>query len=98
MNINVSVKIDSPELMAAILTLAEALPQMKLNGEATAASLAEETKKVSVEDIRAKLAELQRGGKKAEVKELIKKFGGSKLSEVKAEDYEALLREANSTH
>jgi hypothetical protein len=94
MNIHVTVKIDSPELLSAILALSEALPQVKLNVKSKLGI--QEASVPTVEEIRAKLAELQRAGKNEEVKALIKRFGGSRLSEVKEEDYEALLREANS--
>lgn len=53
-----------------------------------------EEPKLSLEDVRAKLADLSRSGKTAEVKALIKKYGANKLSEVKPEDYEALLADA----
>lgn len=50
--------------------------------------------KVTMETVRAKLAALMQGGKQAEVKELLKKHGGDKLSDVPKENYPALLTEA----
>ena len=53
-----------------------------------------ETKKLNLEDVRAVLAKLSQHGKTAEVKELIVKFGGTKLSDVPKENYSQLLKEA----
>lgn len=51
-------------------------------------------KTVSVEDIRAVLAQKSQDGKSKEIKELLGKYGAAKLSAVKQEDYPALLQEA----
>lgn len=121
MDINVKVRLESPELMAAILALAEALPQIKLgavlpikegqtvepngatnnteskNEEPVKAEIKkEESKTIALEDVRAKLAALSQAGKQKEVKALIKKFGANKLTEVAAENYKALLKEAEA--
>ena len=53
-----------------------------------------EAKKLNLEDVRAVLAKLSQHGKTAEVKELIVKFGGTKLSDVPKENYNHLLKEA----
>lgn len=53
-----------------------------------------EEPKISLEDVRAKLATLSRDGKTAQVKALIQKYGANKLSEVNPDDYEALLIDA----
>lgn len=55
---------------------------------------AEPSKKISLEDVRAVLAKLSKHAKTAEVKELIVKFGGTKLSDVPKENYSQLLKEA----
>lgn len=62
-------------------TKAEAAPQ-------------EKKKPLALEDVRAILARKSREGFTAEVRELLKKHGASRLSEVKPEDYAALLKEA----
>lgn len=49
---------------------------------------------VTLEEVRAKLAGLAQGGKQAQVKELLGKFGASKLTEVPAEKYAELLAAA----
>mgnify|MGYP000531333008 CR=1 FL=1 len=51
-------------------------------------------KAVTVEDIRAVLAQKSQDGKSKEIKELLGKYGVAKLSAVKPEDYPALLQEA----
>jgi len=48
----------------------------------------------TLEQVRAKLADLQRQGKRAEVKALIQSFGVSKLSEVPADKYAELMAKA----
>ena len=50
--------------------------------------------KLSLEDVRKVLTEKSRAGKTSEVKALLKKHGSNKLSEVKPEDYEELMKEA----
>ena len=53
-----------------------------------------EEPKITLEDVRARLAQLSRDGKTAQVKALIQKYGANKLSEVNPDDYEALLLDA----
>ena len=53
-----------------------------------------EEPKITLEDVRARLAQLSRDGKTAQVKDLIQKYGANKLSEVNPDDYEALLLDA----
>lgn len=53
-----------------------------------------EEKPVTVEDIRAVLAQKSQDGKTKEIKELLGKYGVAKLSAVKSEDYQALLAKA----
>lgn len=48
----------------------------------------------SLEQVRAKLAELQKAGKRAEVKALLNSFGVTKLSEVAPEQYGELMMKA----
>ena len=57
--------------------------------------LADENKpKVTLEQVRAKLADLTRNGKRAEVKKLLDEFGANKLSEVPADKYAELMAKA----
>lgn len=53
----------------------------------------EEKKTVTLEEVRAVLAEKSRAGKTAEVKGLLTKFGVNKLSELDASKYDELLKE-----
>jgi hypothetical protein len=49
---------------------------------------------ITLEDVRAKLAALMQEGKQAEVKALLQKHGGEKLSDISEEKYSALLEDA----
>ena len=55
---------------------------------------AEKPKAPTLEDVRTVLAEISRSGKTAEMKALLGKYGATRLSEVKAEDYQSLLSAA----
>ncbi|HOO07082.1 MAG TPA: hypothetical protein P5092_15675 [Ruminococcus sp.] len=49
---------------------------------------------VTFVQLRSRLSEISRSGKTAEVKELIAKFGASKLSDIAESDYAVVLAEA----
>jgi len=49
---------------------------------------------ITLEEVRAKLTDISQGGKKTEVSALIAEFGATKLTEVKSEDYAALMAKA----
>ena len=49
---------------------------------------------LTLDEVRAVLADKSRAGHTAEIRELLKKYGASKLSLVNPKHYEALLREA----
>ena len=51
-------------------------------------------KPITLEEVRQVLAEISRDGKTAQVRELLKKHGANKLSEINPENYEALLQDA----
>lgn len=55
---------------------------------------AEPSKKIGLEDVRAVLAKLSQHGKTAEVKDLITKYGATKLSDVDEDKYKGLLKDA----
>jgi hypothetical protein len=68
-----------------------------IDGQAVEQSPATEPKQesqISIETVRAVLAEKSRDGKTREVKALLMKYDAGKLSGVKQEDYAALLAEA----
>ncbi len=48
----------------------------------------------TLEMVRAKLASLMQSGKQSEVKELLKRHGGERLSDIPKDNYQALLKEA----
>ena len=54
----------------------------------------EEARTYSFTDVRGIMAGLSGQGKKAEARALLEKFGAKRLSDVKEEDYAALVREA----
>ncbi len=56
----------------------------------------EPQEEVTLETVRAKLADLMQSGKQAEVKELLKRHGGDKLSDIQKENYPALLADAEA--
>ena len=62
--------------------------------EAPAAPKAKPAKKVSLEQVRAVLAQKSHDGLTAEVRALLQKYGATKLSAIDPECYEALLQEA----
>ena len=67
------------------------------NTDEDVSPVAEETPaspSIKLEDVRTVLAEISRSGKTAQMKELLGRFGAAKLSDVKAEDYPALLEAA----
>nr|MCR4644377.1 hypothetical protein [Oscillospiraceae bacterium] len=53
-----------------------------------------EKQTVTFVQLRSRLSEISRSGKTAEVKELIAKYGASKLSDIAESDYAAVLAEA----
>lgn len=62
--------------------------------EATPA--APQAKGITLEQVRAKLAEVSNAGKKNEVKELLTSYGVSKLTDLPVEKYSELLAEAEA--
>ena len=78
---------DLRKLANSIEKLAKEKPAMP--GETMATS-----PEITLEEVRAKLAALMQEGKQAEVKALLQKHGGEKLSDVPEENYPALLIDA----
>ena len=54
----------------------------------------EEKPALTLEQVRAVLADKSRAGHTAAIRDLLQKYGASKLSEVDSKNYEALLRDA----
>ena len=59
----------------------------------TATDIVEE-KQLTLEDVRAILADKSRAGFTAQIRELLQKYGANRLSEVAPEHYPALLKDA----
>lgn len=53
-----------------------------------------EEKVITLEEVRAVLAEKSRDGHTSKIRELLQNYGADKLSEINASDYPALLAEA----
>ena len=109
MDININVRVDSPDIMNALLALAEALPQMKegfpvkaepkiktkeVQAPKEKVQKEEKSKTVTLEEVREVLSKLAQNGKQKEVKGLIKKFGAKKLTDIPKDKYSDLLKEA----
>lgn len=97
-----TININAPDLVAALHALAGALQKSteapaptippKTESKPTPEEVSEPT--ISLETVRAKLATLAQGGKQAEVKALIAKFGAKKLTDIAVAKYPELLAAA----
>lgn len=90
---------DSLQVVADVLTdmksveVIETQPVAQIP-EKTAKPKMEKAKVYTLEDVRGVLAEKSQNGLTSEVKGLITKFGGSKLSDIDPSNYEAIIKEA----
>jgi hypothetical protein len=99
-----NIKIEAPELVAAMNKLAEAMmaSQPKAKKAAPAPALEVEAPapapaaSVTLVQVRARLAELSSEGKKEAIKKLMSDFGVSKLTEVPEEKYSELMTAAEA--
>lgn len=73
--------------------IAEWLSSQFISDNSTAVENLEKKPTLTLEEVRTVLAEKSRNGFTKEIKELLKKYGASKLSEVDSKDYEALLKD-----
>ena len=89
---------DKLEKTAKLLDeLSSVVRELVTEVEGTATVTPEEEKKPktpTLEDVRTVLAEISRSGKTTEMKALLGKYGATRLSEVKVEDYQSLLSAA----
>lgn len=69
-------------------------PEKAEAAESEQETAAPEEKAYSFEEVRGIMAGLAGSGKRAEAKALLTKYGAAKLSDVKPEDYPALVRKA----
>ena len=74
-------------------TVADSLTSL-FSGSQPESSVQPESKPLTLEDVRAVLAEKSRNGHTAKIRELLEKHGAAKLSEIDPQKYAALLAEA----
>ena len=88
------------EIVSDLKTLAKSIEVLVKAMETDEVPVVEEKKsvpkeeKITIEQVRAVLAEKSQGGKQPEVKALIQKYGANKLTEVDPSKYKDLLKEA----
>lgn len=88
---------DLKSLAESVQAVADVMRENEAPAEKTvepAAPVTHAKKEVSLEAVRVVLAEKSRDGHTAEVRELLKKHGAEKLSEINPAEYLALLAEA----
>ena len=90
---------DSIQAVADVLTDMKSLEVIEAQPVAQIPEKESKTKKkkakvYTFEDVRGVLAEKSQNGLTSEVKGLIAKFGGSKLSDIDPSNYEAIIKEA----
>ena len=64
------------------------------HSESNSANKETKTKKIKLEDVRAVLAEKSQAGMVSGVREIIKKYGASKLSEIDPKNYADVIKDA----
>lgn len=90
---------DSLQVVADVLTDMKSVEVIDAQPVAQIPEKKSKTKKkkakvYTLEDVRGVLAEKSQNGLTSEVKGLIAKFGGSKLSDINPSNYEAIIKEA----
>lgn len=85
---------DSLQAVAEAMMQNETPDPVPAEPEAPAAPAAKPAKKVTLEQVRAVLAQKSHDGLTAEVRALLQKYGAAKLSAIDPQHYEALLKEA----
>jgi hypothetical protein len=86
---------ESMESMMPAADTASGVPKSPNTGDAkTAAPKQDKANTLSLEEVRAVLAEKSRAGHTAEIRELLEKHGAAKLSEIDPAKYAELLAEA----
>lgn len=88
---------DMRSLADSIQAVADAMMQSEPQADAAQAEAAETTKPektISFEEVRAVLLPLSQKGFGEQIRTIFQKYGAGKLSDVKPEDYEAVIAEA----
>lgn len=89
-----NLSLDLQELRKCANTINEIVDNLESAFSSSDEELKEEKKSVTLEEVRAVLAEKSRSGKTSEVKQLLTEFGVNKLSELDSSKYDELLKEA----
>ena len=88
------------EAIEYLLTIADTVKELAefFSGGSTASPPAEEAKPLTLEEVRAELSKLSRAGKTPVVKQILGKFGASKLSDVAPDQYWTLMAMAQEAN
>lgn len=86
--------VESMKALASSLTLSDDFKQISPPVEESAPKEKSTEKKVTLVEVRGLLAELSQSGRTPEVKKLIAKYGGKKLSDIKEEQFNSLYKDA----
>lgn len=88
---------DSLQVLCDAMAETEATASVKepapANGQAAQKTEKKKANEIKLEDVRAKLADMSQAGKTAEVRDIIKKYGGTKLSDVDPVHYADILKD-----
>lgn len=79
-----------------LIALAEALSVPEVESKQEEPQKVPGEKQITMEEVRAVLAQKAAAGLSSEVKALLEKYGGKKLSDIKPEDYGHLIKEAEA--
>lgn len=82
------------EVISIIEGTVDTTPVTPAAAETAAVEEVKEEQKVTIDDLRKKLATMAGNGHKAAVKKLLEKYGSTKISGVDPKDYENLMRDA----
>ncbi len=98
MNITLEVKVDS-EILEALVAIKDILTgdKQQVKKEAEHLTLDEfvtDDKAYTLEEVRAKLTELSRSGKREAVNKLIKSYGVNKLTDLPAQQFTDIMQKA----
>lgn len=89
---------DLQNLAGSIQTIAEVLAsneeQPRTEEKVPVKKAEPKKKKISLEEVRTLLAQKSQAGFTVNIKKLLEKYGATKLSEIDAKDYEALMKDA----
>jgi hypothetical protein len=96
-----TIKIDAPDIVEAINNLAHSINNFSATGNCVSELIEKSVEvhnkpTVTLEEVRGHLAELAKTGKQAEVKELLKKYNVSRLTDIPPDRLEEIWEDAKS--